>query len=781
MELRNMLSCGLHSSPSLMLLLLLLSMAGGGLGYGSMGPVSAAFGDDGFFCAIDASGKQEIICWAKNSSLSSSASSSFSGLPPMAALTGGEGFMCGLAANTSQPYCWNNVSSGSDLVPLGYRNNAYSHIAAGQNHVCAIRGSYFSNIDSGIVDCWEIRRRPNNTLISVYSSAFSDPNVNSLVFRKIVSGEGFSCSGVREGGLVCWGPKSSSIGVSETSDIFVTLASGRDSLCGILAGSDEVKCWGNSSSFNMPPVGTRFVALTSGARHFCGIRKDDHEIECWGSVNASSVPKGSGFMAIASSDFTTCGVREADLILDCWGVQPLQGPSQPDYSAPLQLCSPGLCTVGSCGEGKFAFNASMFNVPDLSSLCVRKELKICSPCGLNCSEGFFPSSVCTENADRVCTACSLCQNSSCWDVCGFTSSSSSSSSSSRKKHRQHQIMVLVVIIGSSVSGFALLLIGWCLVPRVIAPTRKEKRGESQCTSCMGKPEVKSDINTDPQPPQSMATCIGTTQVFRLSELKDATNGFKEFNELGRGSYGFVYKAVLSDGLQVAVKRANAATIIHTNSRDFEAELEILCKIRHCNIVNLLGYCAEMGERLLVYEYMLHGTLYDHLHGGLSPLNWNLRLKICMQAARGLEYLHKDAVPPIVHRDVKSSNILLDAEWGARIADFGLLSSIDRDLNGDFKTDVYSFGIVLLEILSGRKAYDKDNVPSSIVDWALPLIRKGKAAAIIDRNEDLPRNVEPLLKLADIAELAMKEDPSERPTMSDMALWLEQIVRGGLTF
>nr|XP_009778979.1 PREDICTED: serine/threonine-protein kinase-like protein CCR1 [Nicotiana sylvestris]XP_016512665.1 PREDICTED: serine/threonine-protein kinase-like protein CCR1 [Nicotiana tabacum] len=116
----------------------------------------------------------------------------------------------------------------------------------------------------------------------------------------------------------------------------------------------------------------------------------------------------------------------------------------------------------------------------------------------------------------------------------------------------------------------------------------------------------------------------------------------------------------------------------------------------------------------VYELMPHGTLHDHLHGGLSRLSWNLRLKIMMQAAKGLEYLHKEVFPPITHRDVKSSNILLDADWGARIADFGLLTPNGKDLNGDVTTDVYNFGIVLLEILSGRKAYDQDCTHPSII-------------------------------------------------------------------
>lgn len=735
-----------------------------------MAQIAAAFGDNDFFCAIDAGGKQEVICWQRNSS--SLSSPLISSLPPMASLSGGEGYMCGITSNTSLAYCWDLSNSGRDLVPSGFRFTSYMQIAAGSNHVCAIRGSYYSSTDQGNVDCWEFDQtlmNGNQTMGFVKNSSFRDPHIESLGFKKIVSGEGFSCGVVSNGGVECWGPKSGNLGVSAISGDFETLASGRGSICGISSVSDEVECWGNAGEFGAPPAGTTFVSLSAGADHFCGVRKDDHEVQCWGNIDDAAVPKGSGFIAIASSDFTICGVREVDLILDCWGIH-LQ--STLDYNPPLQLCSPGVCSSGGCGAGKFAFNASILNEPDLTSLCVRKDLKICLPCGSNCSEGFFPSSVCSENADRMCIACSLCQNSSCWDVCGLTSPSEIS------PQERHEIKKLIIIIGSSSFGSILVLTLCCLLGRMIKSENEEKE-KQWCISCVSKPVVEADPSPDSQPPLPVTPCVGTTQVFRLSELKDATNGFKEFTELGRGSYGFVYKAVLTDGRQVAVKRANAATIIHTNSRDFEAELEILCNIRHSNIVNLLGYCAEMGERLLVYEFMPHGTLHDHLHEELSPLNWHLRLKISLQAARGLEYLHKEVTPPIVHRDVKTSNILLDSDWGARIADFGLLSVNDRYLNVDMESDVYNFGIVLLEILSGRKAYDRDCTPPGIVEWAVPLIRQGKAAAIIDHSIPLPRNVEPLLKLADVAELSLKENPNERPTMPEVVVCLDQILKNGL--
>ncbi|XP_058771131.1 serine/threonine-protein kinase-like protein CCR1 [Vicia villosa] len=765
------------SSSSSLFFVLLLFCCHGANGFGTMGPISASFGEYEVFCSIDASGKQDVICWGKNTTSPQpiSSSSYVTNIPAMSALSGGEGFLCGILANTSQAFCWAATSKQNAdpvLVPAVYKNTAYSRIAAGKNHVCAVRGSYYSDRDSGTVDCWQILKRgKNGTLTAVLNGLFFDQSVVNLEMNSVVSGEGFTCGGVRDGGLVCWGPNSTSLKVSNVTDSFSALAAGRTALCGVSNITGDVRCWGDIE----PPTTTEvcFVSLSGGARHFCGVREDNHVVQCWGNLSSSLVPKGYGFMAIASSDYTTCGIREDDLLLDCW----LVNASKADFDPPLELSSPGLCRSSSCGVNEFDFNVSVLSEPDLTSLCVRQGLRICSPCGYNCSQGYFLSSPCTRNSDRVCTACSLCQNSSCLSVCRLHSSNGF--------FHWHHIRTWVLIVGSSALCLLLILVCVCFF-RCCACSRGQRHGKHS-KSCIGKHEQEDNddvigngngnghLHSFP----SASSCPGLPQVFRLSELKDATNGFKEFNELGRGSHGFVYKANLADGRVVAVKRANAATIIHTNNRDFEMELELLCKIRHCNVVNLLGYCAEMGERLLVYEYMSHGTLSDHIHGGLSPLNWSLRLKIAMQSAKGVEYLHKELSPPIVHKDLKSSSILLDSEWGARVSDFGLVISSDKDLNADLESDVYSFGIVLLEILSGRKAHDIDFDPPNVVEWAVPLFKQGKAAAIIDRSVALPRNVEPLLKLGDIAELAVRENPSERPSMSDIASWLEQIVRDGL--
>eukprot|EP01018_Ginkgo_biloba_P030957 Gb_06872 [translate_table: standard] len=782
-------SLGLYFCIGTFICFLFISIDGVG-GFGAMSSIAASLGEESMFCAIEASGKQQVICWGRNSSSPAADATSD---PSLAALSGGGGFICGLKANTFQAFCWSKNETGTNLVPLSNQNRRYSYIAAGQNHVCGIR----SSLDEypGMVDCWAMRKAAKES--------FSPPP--NLFLDSIVAGNGFTCGLDQEGMSFCWGSPSPQFNItSPPRDQFDNLASGSNHVCGIMKNTAEVKCWGDDSmKQGSPPAGTRFIALAGGPRHSCGIRQDNHAVECWGSFNQSSIPKGAGFLAIAATDMVTCAVREDNLILDCWG-------NGLDYDPPLQLCSPGLCTIEPCSREEFLFNASILGVPDLMSLCFDKQEQICSPCAKICPVGFFPSNPCSENADRVCTACSLCQNSSCQSICSngthepfvafppLNSDEQRQMSLAEKKQRQ---MNLVAILGASISGgFVLAFIGY-FVPCFI---RRRRGGQDKCLFCIGQSDTETQPNPNPQTPSSGITAPWLTthdlirmQAFRLAELRDATNGFKELNELGRGNYGFVYKAVLPDGRQVAVKRANAARRIHSNSRDFEAELETLCKLRHCNLVNLLGYCKEMGERLLVYEFMPHGTLHDHLHGGLSALSWNLRLKISMQAARGIEYLHKDALPPIVHRDIKASNILLDAEWGARVADFGLTISGDKALpspiqkadavyidpdyfksqNFTDKSDVYSFGVVLLEILSGRKAYDTDFVPPNIVEWAGPLISQGKAAAILDRSVDLPRNVEALLRMADIAELSVRQDPNERPTMSDVAAWLEQLARG----
>lgn len=255
--------------------------------------------------------------------------------------------------------------------------------------------------------------------------------------------------------------------------------------------------------------------------------------------------------------------------------------------------------------------------------------------------------------------------------------------------------------------------------------------------------------------------------FRLSELERATNGFSQRNLIGQGAYGVVYKGTLSDGTLVAVKQ-----ILNLDSKcdeEFSNEVEIISKIRHRNLLSLRGCCVTSNDfigkrRYLVYDFMSNGSLSDHLsntlgstnHGSKKPLTWPQRKNIILDVAKGLAYLHYGIKPAIYHRDIKATNILLDSEMKAKVADFGLAKQSTEGqshlttrvagthgylapeyaLYGQLteKSDVYSFGILILEIMSGRKVLDTSN-PSVILitDWAWTLMKSGKVGEIVEES------------------------------------------------
>ena len=227
----------------------------------------------------------------------------------------------------------------------------------------------------------------------------------------------------------------------------------------------------------------------------------------------------------------------------------------------------------------------------------------------------------------------------------------------------------------------------------------------------------------------------TAKNFTSRELKRATGNFSRDNLLGIGGYGEVYKGNLDDGTLVAVK---CAKLGNTKSTDQVLnEVRILSQVNHRSLVRLLGCCVDLDQPLMVYEFIPNGTLFDHLHGSLrSPfLTWRRRLTIAHQTAEGLAYLHSSAVPPIYHRDVKSSNILLDDKLNAKVSDFGLsrlaepgLSHVSTCAQGTLgyldpeyyrnyqltdKSDVYSYGVVLLELLTSKKAIDFSRDPDDV--------------------------------------------------------------------
>ncbi|XP_071739109.1 proline-rich receptor-like protein kinase PERK15 [Rutidosis leptorrhynchoides] len=287
--------------------------------------------------------------------------------------------------------------------------------------------------------------------------------------------------------------------------------------------------------------------------------------------------------------------------------------------------------------------------------------------------------------------------------------------------------------------------------------------------------------------------------FTYDDLAAATGGFAEYNLLGQGGFGFVHKGVLPDGQVVAVKSLKSGS--GQGEREFQAEVEIISRVHHRYLVSLVGYCISDEQRMLVYEYVPNNTLEFHLHGkGQVVMDWHTRMRIALGSAKGLAYLHEDCHPRIIHRDIKSANILLDHEYEAKVADFGLAklttendTHVSTRVMGTFgylapeyassgklsdKSDVFSFGVMLLEILTGRKPIDPttEYMEESLVDWARPLIAKAKEdgdySELVDPrlNNNYDRNE--IACMASCAAASVRHSAKRRPKMNQIARALE---------
>ncbi|CAN6581730.1 unnamed protein product [Malus baccata var. baccata] len=288
--------------------------------------------------------------------------------------------------------------------------------------------------------------------------------------------------------------------------------------------------------------------------------------------------------------------------------------------------------------------------------------------------------------------------------------------------------------------------------------------------------------------------------FSYDELKKCTNNFSDSNEIGSGGYGKVYRGMLSDGQVIAIKRAQQGPM--QGGLEFKTEIELLSRVHHKNVVGLLGFCFEQGELMLVYEFMPNGTLRESLSGRSGiHLDWKRRLRITLGSARGLAYLHELANPPIIHRDVKSTNILLDEHLTAKVADFGLSKLVNDSGKGHVstqvkgtmgyldpeyymtqqlteKSDVYSFGVVMLELITARQPIEKGKY---IVCEVRLVMNKNDEEhyglrELIDRNI---RNSGTLIGFGRFLELAMQcveESAADRPTMSEVVKAIETILQ-----
>ncbi|KAI3458555.1 hypothetical protein Pfo_015218 [Paulownia fortunei] len=743
---------------------------------GSAATLAVVYGSATTVCTIAAQQPiQQIQCW-RNGQL----------LPPILpttsfdAVAGGRDTLCGVRSGGFSLLCWNTT-----LNPKRIYNDAsapLTTLAIGDTQICALRN--VTTADNAI--CW----RGNNV------SSAQIPTGNSQ-FRVISSGLGFSC-GVRESNnrVVCWGDDGISHSIQSEFANFsmMNIQVGGRFACG-MNNTGFIVCKGSNDNgqLNVPAnTAYEYRGLALGVNHSCAIRRLNRTVVCWGGNGefCCNITDEISFESIIAGLNFTCGLVTSNFSIICWG------PGWPNQyyasgtALPLQKTLPGPCveTVCEC------------NVYPESQLLCSGNGHICRPCDI-------PSSIPPISPPALAPP----------------PISPSPSSPSRGLRRG----LLAFAIVGSVGGLAgICTIVYCLWTGV----------------CFGKKKIHNSVQptitgsiaaqqSNSSPPSRSSTLrrqgsilmrrqrSGTSlkhadraEEFLFSDLVAATNDFSLENKIGAGSFGVVYKGKLPDGREVAIKRSETGPKtkkFQEKEIAFESELAFLSRLHHKHLVRLVGYCEERDERLLVYEYMKNGALYDHLHDknnvqkSSSVVNsWKMRIKISLDAARGIEYLHNYAVPPIIHRDIKSSNILLDANWTARVSDFGLslmgpendrdyrptkaagtVGYIDPEYYGlnvlTAKSDVYGLGVVLLELLTGKRAIFKSGengaAPISVVDYAVPAIMAGELTKILD-----PRVGPPELNEAEAVELVaytamhcVHLEGKDRPTMTDIVANLER--------
>ncbi|XP_065861215.1 probable LRR receptor-like serine/threonine-protein kinase RKF3 [Euphorbia lathyris] len=356
-------------------------------------------------------------------------------------------------------------------------------------------------------------------------------------------------------------------------------------------------------------------------------------------------------------------------------------------------------------------------------------------------------------------------------------------------HKKKRVMTLVfVILGL---GLVIIIGGCWFLRRRYGVLRRKRRRDS-----ISGGGFRMGLNS------GLESITDSTNLvkFTLDEIREATWNFSRENLIGRGGYGNVYKGALPDGSQVAFKRFKNLTA--AGDASFVHEVEVIASVRHVNLVALRGYCtattpSEGHQRIIVCDLMTNGSLHDHLFGSAKKkLSWPIRQRIALGTARGLAYLHCGVQPAIIHRDIKANNILLDDNFEAKVADFGLAKftpegathlstrvagtmgyvAPEYALYGQLteRSDVYSFGVLLLELLSGKKALglSEEGQPSPVTDWAWSLVRKGRSLDVIEdgMTELGPNDV--MEKYVFIAVLCSHPQLYARPTMDQVVKMME---------
>ncbi|KAK9670021.1 hypothetical protein RND81_13G171000 [Saponaria officinalis] len=396
---------------------------------------------------------------------------------------------------------------------------------------------------------------------------------------------------------------------------------------------------------------------------------------------------------------------------------------------------------------------------------------------------------------------------------GERGSNSLGDDTAREKRKSRSPWTNSIILGVLISiASVCVLIVWAIIMRSKRKEAEEAKMLHNLQASHGATTWKIDKEREPLS-INVATFQRQLTKLKFSQLIEATNGFSAASLIGSGGFGEVFKATLKDGSSVAIKKL--IRLSYQGDREFMAEMETLGKIKHKNLVPLLGYCKVGEERLLVYEFMEYGSLEDMLHTkgkgkDRRILSWEERKKIARGAAKGLCFLHHNCIPHIIHRDMKSSNVLLDNEMDARVSDFGmarLISALDTHLSVSSlagtpgyvppeyyqsfrctaKGDVYSFGVVLLELLTGKRPTDKDDFgDTNLVGWVKMKVREGKGMEVIDpellgevkgKDEAVAEEVKEMVRYLDVTMQCVEDFPSRRPNMLQTVAMLRELLPG----
>ncbi|GAB2269231.1 hypothetical protein Dimus_004159 [Dionaea muscipula] len=378
----------------------------------------------------------------------------------------------------------------------------------------------------------------------------------------------------------------------------------------------------------------------------------------------------------------------------------------------------------------------------------------------------------------------------------------------RGKTGLRRSFITMIVLSSFIALIACVAIGWLLSSKCKSSASQQHEIAPSITPCIvpegaGKsmPFGSTASLASLSLHSSLFTLAGSAKIFSLNDIEKATDGFDASRVIGEGGFGVVYGGILDDGQKVAVKVLKRGD--HQGWCEFLAEVEMLSRLHHRNLVKLIGICAEDLVRCLIYELIPNGSVESHLHGSdkcIAPLDWGARMKIALGAARGLAYLHEDSSPCVIHRDFKASNILLEHDFTPKVSDFGLAKAAVNEENqltstqvmGTFgyvapeyamtghllvKSDVYSYGVVLLELLTGRKPVDLSKPPGqeNLVSWARPLLTsKDGLEAIMDPALEPTIQFDSFSRVAAIASMCVQPEVSRRPFMGEVVQALKLV-------